>query len=79
MMEASSSSPPPPAAPASPAPIPWEDTARTSTFERLVETVKLLATRPSEAFAGMPTTGGIGSPLLYAIVVGWIGIAIAVA
>jgi len=26
----------------------------------------------------MPTTGGIGSPLLYAIVVGWIGIAIAV-
>jgi hypothetical protein len=26
----------------------------------------------------MPTTGGIGSPLLYAIVVGWIGIGIAV-
>jgi hypothetical protein len=26
----------------------------------------------------MPTTGGIGSPLLFAIVVGWIGIAIAV-
>jgi hypothetical protein len=26
----------------------------------------------------MPTAGGIGSPLLYAIVVGWIGIAIAV-
>jgi hypothetical protein len=26
----------------------------------------------------MPTTGGIGSPLIYAVVVGWIGIAIAV-
>ncbi len=75
-MEATSS--PPPAPPTQAAPIPWEDPARTSTFERFVETVKLLATRPGEAFAGMPTTGGIGSPLLYAIVVGWIGIAIAV-
>jgi hypothetical protein len=78
MMEASSSTPPPPAAPSPPAPIPWEDPARTSTFERLVETVKMLATRPGEAFAGMPTTGGIGSPLVYAIVVGWISIAVAV-
>jgi len=77
-MEATSSSPPPPVQPTRAAPIPWEDPARTSTFERFVETVKLLATRPGEAFAGMPTTGGIGSPLLYAIVVGWIGIAIAV-
>jgi hypothetical protein len=61
-----------------PGPIPWEDPARTSAFERFAETVKLLATRPHDAFAGMPTTGGIGSPLLYAIVVGWIGIAVAV-
>ena len=77
-MEASSSSPPPPAAPVPPAPIPWEDPARASSFERLVETVKMLATRPNEAFTGMPTTGGIGSPLIYAIVVGWISIAVAV-
>ena len=77
-MDASSTPPPPPAAPVPPAPIPWEDPARASGFERFVETVKLLATRPSDAFAGMPTTGGIGSPLLYAIIVGWIGIAIAV-
>ena len=75
-MEATSS--PPPVAPTAAAPIPWEDPARSGTFDRFVETVKLLATRPSEAFAGMPTTGGIGSPLLYAIVVGWIGIAVAV-
>jgi hypothetical protein len=75
-MEATSS--PPPAAPTAAAPIPWEDPARTSTFERFFETAKMLATRPGEAFAGMPTSGGIGSPLLYAIVVGWIGIAAAV-
>jgi hypothetical protein len=61
-----------------PIPIPWEDPARKSAIERFAETVKLLATRPGEAYARMPTAGGIGSPLLYAIVVGWIGIAIAV-
>lgn len=77
-MEASSTPPPPPAAPVPPAAIPWEDPARASTFERFAETVKMLATRPTQAFAGMPTTGGIGPPLIYAIVVGWIGIAIAV-
>ena len=77
-MEATSSAPPPPQPPTRVATIPWEDSSRTSTFERFVETAKLLATRPSEAFAGMPTSGGIGSPLIYAIVVGWIGIGIAV-
>jgi len=77
-MEATSSPPPPTATPMPPIPIPWEDPARTSAFERFAETVKLLATRPGEAYARMPTAGGIGSPLLYAIVVGWIGIAIAV-
>ncbi len=77
-MEATSSPPPPPAAPTQAARIPWEDPARTSAFERFAETVKLLATRPGEAYAGMPTSGGIGSPLLYAVVVGWIGIAFAV-
>lgn len=75
-MEASSSTPPPP--PTQAAPIPWEDASRTSAFERFAETVKMLATRPGEAFAGMPTSGGIGAPLLYAIFVGWIGIGVAV-
>lgn len=77
-MEATSSAPPPPEPPPQAAPIPWEDPARASAFERFVETAKLLATRPSEAFARMPTTGGIGSPLVYAIAVGWVGIGIAV-
>jgi hypothetical protein len=69
---------PPPATPVPPAPIPWEDPARTSAFERFAETVKLLTTRPGEAFTGMPTTGGIGSPLVFAILVSWIGIGVAV-
>lgn len=71
------SSPPPPAAPAPPrSPIPWEDTARAGAIERFVETVKLLATAPSEAFERMPIVGGIGQPLLFGIMVAWIGVAI---
>jgi hypothetical protein len=74
-MEANSTPPPttpPPAAPL----IPWEDPARTGFFDRFVETIKLLATAPAEAFARMPTAGGIGKPLTFAIIVGWIGMAI---
>ena len=71
-MEATSSPPPPPA----PSPIPWEDPGRVGFVDRFVETVKLLATAPAEAFARMPTAGGIGQPLFFAIVVGWIGIAV---
>lgn len=74
-MEGTSS--PPPAAPAlPPVVIPWEDTGGAGAIERLFETVKLLATSPSEAFRRMPTTGGIGQPLVFAIVVAWVGIAI---
>jgi hypothetical protein len=57
-------------------PIPWEDPAQTGFFDRFVETVKLLATAPAEAFARMPTVGGIGKPLTFAIIVGWIGITV---
>ena len=71
-MEATSSPPPPPAA----LPIPWEDPGRAGIFDRFVETVRLLATAPAEAFGRMPTSGGIGQPLFFAIVVGWIGIAV---
>ena len=75
-MEASSTTPPPPAEPVAPAPIPWEDPARPGVIERFVETVKLLASKPAEAYDRMPTVGGIGQPLLFAIIVGWIGIAV---
>jgi hypothetical protein len=63
----------PPASPAVPV-IPWEDPSR-SWFDGLVATVRLLATAPSEAFRGMPPSGGIGRPLSFAIVIGWLGIA----
>jgi hypothetical protein len=77
-MEATSTPPPPPATPVAATPIiPWEDPARAGLFDRFVETVKLLVMNPREAFAGMPTSGGIGQPLFYAVIVGWIGAAVA--
>ena len=75
-MEASSTTTPPPAEPVARAPIPWEDPARPGVIERFVETIKLLASKPAEAFGRMPSAGGIGQPLLFAILVGWIGIAV---
>ncbi len=78
ILEGTSSPPPPPPALA-PQPIPWEDTRTAGAVARLIATVKLLATAPGEAFARMPTVGGIGQPLLFAIIVAWIGIAISAA
>lgn len=65
----------PPPAPETVPVIPWEDRGR-SVFDGFFETVKLLATRPTEAFNRMPVEGGIGRPLFYAIAVGWLGIVI---
>jgi hypothetical protein len=60
-----------------PSVIPWEDRGL-DFFDGLVATVKLLTMNPSEAFRRMPTTGGIGRPLFYAIAIGWVSIAVAV-
>ncbi len=58
-------------------PIPWEDRG-VSSFDALLQTVKLLAVNPGEAFRRMPLAGGVGRPLFYAIVIGWISIAFGV-
>jgi hypothetical protein len=40
----------------------------------LVETTKQILSQPTAFFRTMPRTGGIGSPLLYAVIIGWIGV-----
>jgi hypothetical protein len=42
--------------------------------EGLYETAKLFLLNPSEAFARMSITGDLGRPLLFAVVLGWVGI-----
>jgi len=42
--------------------------------EALFETVKLFVMRPSEAYARMAVEGDLMRPVLYAIILGWIGV-----
>jgi hypothetical protein len=60
--------PPPPAAP----PLPWEDRQRLGFAAALVETVKLFVMSPGEAFRRARQSGDYGSPILYALVIGWV-------
>jgi hypothetical protein len=68
--------PPPPGGFAQvPNPLPWENRPRIGFADALVDTIKLFATRPAEAWSRTREKGDIGQPILFAICVGWIGIA----
>jgi hypothetical protein len=43
----------------------------------LVETTQQVLTQPVAFYRSMPRTGGIGSPLLYGVLLGWIGVVLA--
>ena len=66
--------PPPPAPPGPPAPalIPWEDPSR-PWFAALTETVQAFFTGPRRAYERVPVRSDVLRPLLFAILVGWIG------
>ena len=65
--------PPPPPGPPALAALPWEQPGYPA-IEGLYETAKLFLLRPSEAFARMSVAGDLGRPLIYAVVLGWLGI-----
>jgi hypothetical protein len=71
--------PPPPSAPGtSPHPgIPWDERDRIGVFSALVETTRQVLLEPGAFFRAMPVAGGLASPLLYGVVIGWIGLAAA--
>ena len=62
------------APPPGPQGIPWDDRERLGLASALVETTKQILARPVAFFQAMPTSGGIGSPLLYAVIMGWLGV-----
>src|SRR6266568_7463776 len=66
--------PPPPGGPAPAAAIPWDRRQELGIVTALVETTKEVLTGPSGFFRRMPVAGGIGSPLLYAVVIGYLGL-----
>jgi hypothetical protein len=54
------------------APLPWEDRERLGFFPALFETIKLLVTSPTEAYARARVSGDYLSPILYAVIIGWV-------
>jgi hypothetical protein len=56
---------------------PWEDRHRIGFVQALIETTQKVLASPSAFFSSMPVAGGIGSPLLYAILIGSLGVIVA--
>lgn len=54
----------------------WEDRENRGFFGGLWETWKESVFYPDRFFSRVPFSGGIGSPLLYALIVVWIGVAV---
>jgi hypothetical protein len=66
--------PPPPADPVASPGIPWDQRERVGLFSALAETTRQVIAEPGAFFRAMPVSGGLGSPLLYAVVIGWVGL-----
>lgn len=55
----------------------WDQRHSIGFVPAFFETTREVLVRPTAFFRAMPVTGGLGSPLLYAVVAGWIGLAAA--
>ena len=64
---------PPYAPPAASGTIPWENRQQWGFGAALVETAKLFITDPAEAWRRTPEKGEMVNPLLFAIIVSWVG------
>jgi hypothetical protein len=68
-----------PGAAATPTPVaartglPWEHRRERGFFNAFIETLTMVLTRPAEAFSVMKRDGGLGEPLIYALIGGWLG------
>lgn len=54
--------------------VAWEDRENKGFFGGLWETWKNSVFNPEEFFARLPYRGGIGNPLLYALIIVWVGL-----
>ena len=53
--------------------LPWEHRQERGFFNAFIETLTLVLTRPAEAFSVMKREGGLGEPLIYALIGGCVG------
>jgi hypothetical protein len=53
--------------------LPWEHRQGRGFFNAFIETLSMVLTRPTEAFSIMKREGGLGEPLIYALIGGCVG------
>jgi len=53
---------------------PWEQRDRIGFVSALVETTQQVLTRPTDFFRAMPVIGGLGGPLFYGVILGYVGV-----
>ncbi|HEY7000280.1 MAG TPA: YIP1 family protein [Candidatus Udaeobacter sp.] len=53
--------------------LPWEHRQERGFFNAFVETLVMVLTKPGEAFTVMKREGGLGEPLIYALIGGCVG------
>jgi hypothetical protein len=53
--------------------LPWEHRQERGFFNAFIETLSMVLTRPGEAFSVMKREGGLGEPLIYALIGGCVG------
>jgi len=53
--------------------LPWEHRQERGFFNAFIETLTMVLTRPAEAFTVMKREGGLGEPLIYALIGGSVG------
>src|SRR6516162_588900 len=53
--------------------LPWEHRQERGFFNAFIETLTMVLTRPAEAFSVMKREGGMGEPLIYALIGGCLG------
>jgi len=54
--------------------IPWERRDQLGFVPAFIETTQQVLMRSTEFFRAMPVSGGLGSPLLYGVLVGYVGL-----
>ena len=53
--------------------LPWDDRQQRGILRAFFDTLIMVLTKPAEAFAAMKREGGLGEPLIYAIIGGSVG------
>jgi hypothetical protein len=53
--------------------LPWEYRKERGFFNAFIETLTMVLTRPAEAFSVMKREGGLGEPIIYALIGGCVG------